>query len=317
MARGPAAGRRASAAWADVRISVMPLGMQGRRRGDHDRQADECRDRHPDIGVEADALDGARGLFGRADEGLALRLDALVLGLLARLPEEQEGADRGAEDGDDGGDVIPVEGQRGDHPGGHIAPRHVGQQNRRDIGQQRQRGPFEDGDVARVLHEDLQPHAQYAEQYDIQQSRPADQQRQRIPHDAEVGGELDGVGDQQQPHPDIEQPGRIVAPDVAGKPVPRRPPDPRADLLDHDHQRVDQRHQPAQRIAEPGSGLGIGRDGGGIVVGRAADQTGPEGAEEAWFAGPDDRVGGSFGYENSFADAAGWCRFGGRRPTDL
>ena len=199
---------------------------------------------------------------GALDEGFALRLDALVLRLLARLPEEQEGADRGPEDGDDHGDLVAVEARCWDHPGHHIAPRHVGQQHRRDIGQQRQRGPFEDGNVARVPHEDLQPHAQDAEQHDMKQPRPADQHRQCIPHDAEIGGELDGIGDQQQTNGGIEQPGRIVAPDITGKTVPRRPPDPGADLLDHDHQRKDQRHQPAEPITKLRPRLGIGCDGG-------------------------------------------------------
>jgi len=64
----------------DVRRTA---GVQRGCRGDHDRQADQCRDRHTDIGVESDTLERVRGLLGRLDKRLTLRVDTLVLGFLA------------------------------------------------------------------------------------------------------------------------------------------------------------------------------------------------------------------------------------------
>jgi hypothetical protein len=37
------------------------------------------------------------------------RIDALVLGFLRGLPEEQIGRDRGAEDRDDGGEIVALQ----------------------------------------------------------------------------------------------------------------------------------------------------------------------------------------------------------------
>ena len=113
----------------------------------------------------------------------------------------------------------------------------------------------------------------------------------------------------------VQQPGWIVAADIAGKPVPRRPPDPGADLLDHDHQRKDQRHQPAQPIAELRSRLGIRRDGGRIVVGSAADQAGAEDAEETGFARFDDGVKRKPLIENSFVQRSQLVSFFDIRTT--
>ena len=64
---------------------------------------------------------------GASISGLLVGLVLLVLDLLRGLPEEQVGADGGAEDRDDHDDVVPLS---SDSCGtkmssGHLAPRHV------------------------------------------------------------------------------------------------------------------------------------------------------------------------------------------------
>ena len=88
----------------------------------------------------------------------------LFLDLLAGLPEEQVGADGGAEDrhqgrgvgrvpldfGHDQGRQGPAPGHAGDHDHGHVA-------------EQRQGRPLQDRGVARVVEEDFHQHAEHPE----------------------------------------------------------------------------------------------------------------------------------------------------------
>src|SRR5580658_7463154 len=69
--------------------------------------------------------------------------------------------------------------------------------------------------------------------------------------------------------------------EVGGDALAGNAADPCADLLDRHHQRPGEQHDPARRIAELGSGLRIGGDAAGVVVGRAGDQPRSENGEEA------------------------------------
>ena len=116
----------------------------------------------------------------------------------------------------------------------------------------------------------------HAKEHDIDDAVAADQQLGRVRHGAEIGGDVDGVGDEQQRHHDVEQRGRIVPADIAGDAVPGDAADPRGDFLDRRHQRKGQQHGPADAVAELRAGLAVGADPRRIVVGRAGDQAGPE-----------------------------------------
>ena len=115
---------------------------------------------------------------------------------------------------------------------------------------------------------------------DVEQRRPVDQQLQRRRHRAEVGADVDRVGDDQQTDQRIEQRRRIVAAHVAGEPAAGHAADLRADLLDRAHQRIGEQQRPAEAVAELRAGLGIGGDAAGIVVGGAGDQAGAEHVDE-------------------------------------
>ncbi|MGY4423250.1 hypothetical protein ACVWY2_005699 [Bradyrhizobium sp. JR6.1] len=90
------------------------------------------------------------------DQRMLGDVDPLLLRLLRGLPEEQIGRDGCAEDRHDGGEIIGAPGQaRNQHAGQRLHPRHLGKGERRDIGEQAERQPFQDRDVAPVVHEDL------------------------------------------------------------------------------------------------------------------------------------------------------------------
>ena len=59
-ANSPPIGRSASAACAELWMSVMPCSVQRHRRRQHDEKSDQVRKHHADIGVELDAVAGAR-----------------------------------------------------------------------------------------------------------------------------------------------------------------------------------------------------------------------------------------------------------------
>ena len=77
---------------------------------------------------------------------------------------------------------------------------------RADIGKQRQGQPFQHRDVALVVEEDLRCHRDHAIEHDIDDGRPANQQLRRIRHRSKIGGNVDGVGDEQRRHRDDEDP---------------------------------------------------------------------------------------------------------------
>ena len=106
--------------------------------------------------------------------------------------------------------------------------------------------------------------------------RAADDQRQRIAHGAEIGAEIDHIGDEQQAHDEAQQARRVVLPQIAGDALAGDAADAGADLLDRRHQRKAEQHDPAHAVAVLGADLGICGDAAGIVVGGAGDKAGPE-----------------------------------------
>ena len=91
-------------------------------------------------------------------------------------------------------------------------------------------------------------------------------------HGGDVGGDVEGIGDQQQQHDALKHDRRKRGLDVGGQPLAGDPADARAHGLDRRHQREGQRHRPQHVEAELRAGLGIGGDAAGVVVGDAGDQ---------------------------------------------
>ena len=229
----------------------------------------------------------ARACSGARSSGSRRGMHALVLHLLRRLPEQQEGRERRAEDGDHRRDPALVRRQARHEAARHAAPLDAGERGGGEIGEQRERGPFQDGDIARVAQEHLHPDAERGEEHDVEEARPADEEAQRVAHGAEIGAQRDGVGEQDQEHAAPQQRARIVPADGAGEAAAGGAPDPAAHLLHHGHQRPAEQRQPAQGVAEGGAGLRVGADRHRVVVGRAGDQPRSEHAEEAGPGRPD------------------------------
>jgi len=68
---------------------------------------------------------------------------------------------------------------------------------------------------------------------------------------------------------------------IAGDAFARRAADPGADLLDRCDQRVGEQHDPRDRETELGTGLAVGRDSTGVVVGGTGDEARAQHAREA------------------------------------
>ena len=223
--------------------------------GDKDEPADGVRHEHADAGVDSNAPHLRRCRQGCQHQRLGAQIDAAALGLLRRLPEEEVGADRGTEDGDDADDIVDVQGERRHEGRAHdLRPRHADHEGGGDIGEERQCRPAEVSGVAPVCQEDLEPGAEGAECHDIDETRAADQQAQRIGHRAEIGAEIDGVGDEQQRDQAMQQPGRVVAADIRGDAAAGAAADAGADLLDR---RISGKvNSIVQLMAKPNGGAG-------------------------------------------------------------
>ena len=199
----------------------------------------------------------------------------LLFHFLPGLPEEQVGADRRPEDRDQRHRVVLVEVEGRDQGvADRFAPRHMTDEHHRDIGKQRQRGPLEDAGVARVAHPHLEHDAGQPEQRGEQQHRPGHDQSQNRAHRAEVGAEVDHVGDQQQHHHRTQQPWRVMLAQVLRDALASGRADPGADRLDRGEQRKAKEHRPGHAIAKLRADLAIGADPRGIVVGGAGNQPG-------------------------------------------
>jgi hypothetical protein len=147
--------------------------------------------------------------------------------------------------------------------------------NRSDIGKQRKREPAQHRGVARVAHEHFEEHRHDREADDANDGRRRDEQSHRRRHRAEIGANVDRVGDQQQSDQRIEQRRRIVLAHVTGESAPRHAPDLGADHLDRAHQRIGQQQRPTEAVAELRARLRIGGDAAGVVVGGAGNEAWP------------------------------------------
>ena len=82
---------------------------------------------------------------------------------------------------------------------GHLLPRHRDDYEGPEIGEQRERQPFENRGITAVRQRAFERRAEDAEAEDIDELRSAAKQRRRVAHRAEVRSDVDSVGDEQQP----------------------------------------------------------------------------------------------------------------------
>ena len=158
----------------------------------------------------------------------------------------------------------------------HLTPGHVDGEQHRRVGQQRKGQPLQEVDVAVIGDEHLQQQRQQHEEQRHQAAIEAGDQLADLAHGRDVGGDVEGVGDQQQQHDAVQHDRRERRLDVGGEAFAGDPADARADRLDRRHQRKGQRHGPQHVEAELRAGLRIGGDAAGIVVRHAGDQPRPD-----------------------------------------
>ena len=104
--KSPASGRSASAASVAELMSVTPFACSADGGGQDDEEGDAVGEQHAGDGVgRCGASSGRLPALQLAQRLVALALVHL-LDLLRGLPEEQIGADRGAEHGDDHREVV-------------------------------------------------------------------------------------------------------------------------------------------------------------------------------------------------------------------
>ena len=200
-----------------------------------------------------------------------------VLDLLGRLPEEEVGTDGGAEDADDHGGGVGIRRETGpDRAQRHLTPGNVNREQDRGVGQQGERQPLQEEDVTMIGDEHLQQQRSEHEERRHEMAIEAGDELRDFPHGGDVGGDVEGIGDQQQQHDAVEHDRRERGLDVGGKSLAGDPADARAHGLDRGHQREGQRHRPQHVEAELRARLGVGGDAAWIVVGHAGDKPRPD-----------------------------------------
>ena len=118
-----------------------------------------------------------------------------------------------------------------DRSGGHVREKR-GRENQEHSG------------VTSVAHPNLQDERDAGEERGPGQDRAAAQQLRGRAHRADVGSNVDRVGDHQHAHEKIEDPAWISALQIGREPVAGHSADASGDFLDRRHQRVGQRHRP-------------------------------------------------------------------------
>ena len=103
-------------------------------------------------------------------------------------------------------------------------------------------------------------------------ARPGDKPG-RSPHRREIGSDVEGVGEDQQPDEGQHQGARKDLEEVGRQTLAGHASDARADRLDRRHQRISEHQAPQNIDAELRARLGIRRDPTRIVVRSAGDET--------------------------------------------
>ena len=163
--------------------------------------------------LEPNALKLPRRLIRRFENGLGDRIVLDLLDLLRSLPEEKIGADRGAEDSDNNGEIGggPFD-MRNDKMEGDRSPWHANDEHRRDISEEREREPPQHGSIIRVAHEHFQERDENGERPHIEPLRAGQNELQSCAHRSQIGADVDDIGYDEQAHQRIEQKWGIAAP---------------------------------------------------------------------------------------------------------
>src|SRR5579862_1497811 len=171
------------------------MGMEGGSRTDDDKKRDDIGESHPKVSIDTNALKLRLGLVGCSLERLGSGALLYFLNFFFGLPEKEIGADRRAQDSDDDCEVAGTEREIGNNkmianrrPGCSYDHRHT------DIGEERDRKPFEECNIARVAHEDLENAYDGGKSRHVQKGASSHEQLEGRRHSTQIRAEVDGVG---------------------------------------------------------------------------------------------------------------------------
>ncbi len=256
-----------------ARDGGLSMRVEHGRAHQHDADRYRAGDQHAGPGVERDAAPlVARGRFG-ARRGLVL------LVFERGLPDEQVGADGGAEHRHRGGRVVVAEHdarmQQGP-PG--LAPVDIDQRHFDRVGQHGQRQPFHHARVARIGQ--AHQRGEHAEPVDgrVDGRMAAGGQGGGAAHCREVRADVDQADQRDAGRQALGQARAAVLAHAGQQAGAGAAADPRRGDLHRHHQGQGEGDQPQHLEAELAAGLAVDRDAAGVVVGRAGQQPRAEAA---------------------------------------
>lgn len=162
---------------------------------------------------------------------------------------------------------------RHEHAARHFAPRNMHEEHHGHVRKNGQPDPLEHRHVDRIGQQGQREHRHNTDrQWVHMPSVGAGHHLDRRRHAADVGADIDGVGNRDQRDDEIHHARPVMAADIAGQPVTGHAADTRTDLLHGCDQRKGEQRHPQHRWTEPRAGLGIGRDTARVVIGNAGDE---------------------------------------------
>ena len=249
--------------------------------GEDDEEHDEVREEHAGhhVGAGAGQLERGRAppLPQRAATGRAV-----LLHLLGGLPEEQIRRDGGAQDADQDREVVvgPLDPRQQGGPQ-HRRPVGASQEGGEDVGEQHQGEPLEGARDLPVRGPEQQGDDEGRVERRPHRGGYPGHHRARRRHPAQVGPDVDDVGHDQERAGRPQHAARVAVADHARQTPAADHPEPRAHELHRGHEREGEQRGPEWRVPEGGARHRVGRDAGGIVVGRPGDEPRAELGEES------------------------------------
>jgi hypothetical protein len=110
--------------------------------------------------------------------------------------------------------------------------------------------------------------------------RAGQNELQRRAHRAEVGADVDHVGENEKADQRVERKRRVETAHIGGDALARHTPDLGADHLDRAHERIGEKEGPGEGEAEGRAGLRVGGDPARVVVRSAGYQAWTENVGE-------------------------------------
>ena len=117
-----------------------------------------------------------------------------VFRFLRRLPEEEVRTDRRPENGNDHLRLVRPQRGTGREAARQFQPTDADDKKGRYIGEENKGEPFEDGNIARVLEEELHRHACRPEEDDEKRWTATGEKPDDLPHRAEIRSNVDDIG---------------------------------------------------------------------------------------------------------------------------